>query len=55
MEIRNRIVMAPMSTHWTQEDGNAPQNPIDSYEARVAGDVGLISCEAAAVNEKFLY
>ncbi len=55
MQVKNRICMAPMSMHWTQDDGQVPEKLIDFYEARAIGGAGLITCEACAVDEKFPY
>lgn len=48
MEVRNRIMMAPLSTHWAPDDGHVTQQLIDFYEARATGGVGLIVCEGAS-------
>ncbi|MFA4837443.1 MAG: hypothetical protein WC749_15415, partial [Dehalococcoidia bacterium] len=42
MELRNRIVMAPMHMFWPAEAGAVSQRMIDYFEARARGGVGLI-------------
>jgi NAD(H)-dependent 7beta-hydroxy-3-oxo-delta4-cholenoic acid oxidoreductase len=55
MELRNRIVMAPMGTLLSGDDGVVSQRLIDYYEARARGGVGLITFEVATVDQKFPY
>jgi len=49
MELRNRIVMAPMVTNLAYEDGSVSQCIKDYYEARAGGGVGLIIVGATCV------
>lgn len=52
MEVRNRIVMPPMSLGYSGElDGTVTERGIHYYEARANGGVGLIIVEATAVND----
>ena len=49
MELKNRLVMAPMVTNYAAEDGAVTQRLIDYLVARAWGGVGLIETEAAYV------
>lgn len=46
LEIRNRIVMAPMATHYADDQGRVSERQIRYYEARASGGVGLIVTES---------
>jgi 2,4-dienoyl-CoA reductase-like NADH-dependent reductase (Old Yellow Enzyme family) len=48
VQIRNRIVMAPMTTRLADENGFVTENAIDYYMARVRGGVGLVTVEMAS-------
>jgi len=48
VEIKNRIVMAPMTTRLADRDGFVTDNTIDYYMARVRGGVGLVTVEMAS-------
>ncbi len=48
VEIRNRIVMAPMTTRLADDEGFVTDRTIDYYMARVRGGVGLITVEMAS-------
>ena len=48
LSVRNRVVMAPMTTRLADEDGFVTDNAIDYYMARVRGGVGLITVEMAS-------
>ncbi|HXQ51017.1 MAG TPA: NAD(P)-binding protein [Stellaceae bacterium] len=48
VEIRNRIVMPPMTTRLADAEGFVTDDTINYYRARVEGGVGLITCEMAA-------
>src|SRR5216683_2198330 len=48
VEIKNRIVMPPMTTRLADEDGNVTDDTIAYYMARVRGGVGLITVEMAS-------
>ena len=48
VEIRNRIVMPPMTTRTADPDGFVTDDTINYYMARVKGGVGLITCEMAS-------
>lgn len=52
MEIRNRIVMAPMTSGYSSLDGFATRTLTDFYAARARGGVGLITCESCYVTKK---
>lgn len=52
VELRNRLVMAPMVTFLANENGGVTQRMIDYYAARARGGVGLIILESAYVTEK---
>lgn len=47
--LRNRIVMAPMTTYFAHTNGEVSDALIAHYVARARGGVGLIIVEAAAV------
>src|SRR5882724_5551254 len=47
-EIPNRIVMPPMTTRGSDEEGNVTEQTIAYYMARVRGGVGLITVEMAS-------
>jgi 2,4-dienoyl-CoA reductase-like NADH-dependent reductase (Old Yellow Enzyme family)/thioredoxin reductase len=49
MEIRNRIVMAPMGSNLAAEDGHVGERLIRYYEERARGGVGLIIVGVGAV------
>jgi len=49
MEIRNRIVMAPMETNFASPKGLVSERHKSYYEARAKGGVGLIIVEAISV------
>jgi len=48
VEIRNRIVMPPMTTRLSDEEGHVTEASIAYYMARVRGGVGLITVEMAS-------
>ncbi|MFH1436591.1 MAG: FAD-dependent oxidoreductase [Pseudomonadota bacterium] len=55
MELRNRIVMAPMATDFADDDGKVSQRLTDYLAARAEGGVGLIILEATTIDETFPY
>ena len=52
LEIKNRIVMAPMCQYSADEDGNVGNWHIIHYASRAIGGVGLIIIEATAVEPR---
>jgi 2,4-dienoyl-CoA reductase-like NADH-dependent reductase (Old Yellow Enzyme family) len=48
VDIRNRIVMAPMTTRLADENGFVTDDAIGYYMARVRGGVGLVTVEMAS-------
>src|SRR3982075_399461 len=48
VEIRNRIVMPPMTTRLADQEGFVTDDTIAYYMARVRGGVGLITVEMAS-------
>ncbi|MGI9602533.1 MAG: FAD-dependent oxidoreductase [Acidimicrobiales bacterium] len=50
LEVRNRIVMAPMGVEIVDDDGHAREPLIAYYEERARGGVGLIITEVCAVS-----
>ncbi len=48
VEIRNRIVMPPMTTRLADEEGRVTDDTINYYMARVRGGVGLVTVEMAS-------
>ena len=55
MEVRNRIVLPPMTLGYGEPDANVTQRHRDYYEARAKGGVGLIITEAASINPERKY
>lgn len=49
-EIRNRIVMLPMSTNFPNENGGVTNELVDYYAERAKGGVGLVIVESAGVD-----
>ena len=49
MELRNRIVMPPMATHFAGEDGSVNDRHIAYYLRRIKGGVGYITFEHTGV------
>ncbi len=50
MELRNRLVMPPMGTNFSSEDGSVTQRAIEYYRERARGGVGLVIVEGAYVH-----
>ncbi len=48
MEIKNRIVMPPMTTRTSDAEGFVTDDTVAYYMARVRGGVGLITVEMAS-------
>ena len=48
VEIRNRIVMPPMTTRLAEDDGRVTEQTIAYFRARAAGGVGLVTVEMAS-------
>src|SRR5215475_13438881 len=48
VEVKNRIVMAPMTTRLADADGFVTDGSVDYYMARVRGGVGLVTVEMAS-------
>jgi 2,4-dienoyl-CoA reductase-like NADH-dependent reductase (Old Yellow Enzyme family)/thioredoxin reductase len=53
LELKNRIVMAPMVTGFAEKDGSVSQQLIDHYVRRAEGGCGLIIVEAASIEPVF--
>lgn len=51
VELRNRIVMAPIATHLATEDGAISQRQINYYTERAKGGVGLVITESCCVRD----
>ena len=49
VEVKNRIVMAPMTTHFA-ENGYVTDRMIDYYETRAQGGVGLLTVEDGIID-----
>jgi 2,4-dienoyl-CoA reductase-like NADH-dependent reductase (Old Yellow Enzyme family)/thioredoxin reductase len=47
LQIKNRMIMAPMGTHFAEEDGSVGDRLIDYYRERALGGVGAIMVEAS--------
>ena len=52
MELKNRIVMAPMCMYSADKDGNPTDWHYTHYTTRAVGGVGLIILEATAVEPR---
>jgi len=52
LALRNRIMMSPMAMYSAGEDGAATDWHLAHYGARAVGGVGLIVCEATAVEPR---
>lgn len=52
VQIKNRIVMAPMLMDFGQFDGRTTEQLMDYYEERAKGGTGLIITEITRVNDK---
>src|SRR5580698_8459939 len=50
VEIKNRIVMPPMTTRLADAEGHVTDDTVAYYMARVRGGVGLITVEMASPN-----
>jgi 2,4-dienoyl-CoA reductase-like NADH-dependent reductase (Old Yellow Enzyme family) len=48
VEIRNRIIMPPMTTRLSDEEGHVTDDTVNYYMARVRGGVGLVTVEMAS-------
>ena len=48
VEIKNRIVMPPMTTRLADDDGFVTEHTVNYYMARVHGGVGLVTVEMAS-------
>ena len=55
MELRNRLVMAPMTTSYSGPGDTVSQRLIDYHVARAKGGVGLITFEVCTVDQRFPY
>ncbi|MCR4441663.1 MAG: FAD-dependent oxidoreductase [Peptococcaceae bacterium] len=49
MKLKNRIVMAPMATHFANKEGRVTKKIIDYYAERARGGTGLIITESCYV------
>jgi len=47
LQLKNRIIMPPLTTQYTTDDGRPTEEMIDYYAARARGGCGLIVVEAA--------
>lgn len=52
LELKNRVIMAPMCMYNAKEDGEVNSFHIEHYTARAAGGVGLIITEATAISKE---
>jgi len=50
VELRNRLVMAPMGTNYANDRGEVTEQLIDYYAERARGGTGLIILEVAAID-----
>lgn len=51
VELKNRIVMAPMATHFADENGGLTERQINYYSERAKGGAGLIVTESCCVRD----
>jgi 2,4-dienoyl-CoA reductase (NADPH2) len=49
LQLRNRIVMAPMGSNLCEPDGTPSERMLAYYEARARGGVGMVIVEVAAI------
>jgi 2-enoate reductase len=54
LEIKNRIVMAPMGTNFAEIDGRYSERQIDWYAGRAKGGAGLIEVEGCPVEKDII-
>lgn len=52
IEVKNRIVMAPMGANFENVDGSVTEALISYFEARAKGEVGLILSPITMINEE---
>jgi 2,4-dienoyl-CoA reductase (NADPH2) len=52
MELRNRLVMSPMTTDYAGDDQLPTPRLLDYLEARARGGVGLVTTEACSVDAR---
>jgi len=50
MEVKNRVVMSPMTTSYAAEDGSVSEKMLHYYEARAKGGVGLMILESTTID-----
>ncbi|MBM4332630.1 MAG: FAD-dependent oxidoreductase [Deltaproteobacteria bacterium] len=55
MEVRNRLVMAPMGTNLASQEGEVTPSLISYYEARARGGVGLIITDDTTITSSAIY
>lgn len=55
MELKNRIIMSPMTTTWAPNDGTVPDKMIDYWAERAKGGVGLIIFETVVIDKAHPY
>ncbi len=55
MKVKNRIVMAPMTTIWANDDGSIPPKLKNYFEDRAKGGTGLIVTEVASIDQSVPY
>ncbi len=49
LELKNKIIMAPMGSNFAGEDGHTTEQLESYYEERAKGGVGLIILETSAI------
>ncbi|MCB1615070.1 MAG: hypothetical protein KDI30_03550, partial [Pseudomonadales bacterium] len=55
MEVKNRIVMAPLTVDYANADETLSERQIAYYEERAKGGVGLVTVEVCTVDENHRY
>ncbi|TAK31855.1 MAG: FAD-dependent oxidoreductase [Chloroflexota bacterium] len=51
LHLKNRFVMAPLTTEYAEGNGTLTKRLVDFYEERAAGGVGLIIFEASSIDQ----
>ena len=49
MELKNRILLAPMGSEYCEKDGSCSERVWEYYEARARGGAGLLILETSSV------
>ena len=55
MEVKNRLVMAPMGTNLASSEGKVTASLVSYYQARARGGVGLIITDDTTITSSAIY